>query len=51
MEETKPFSPTRGKSLAAAVLMTLFGIRALVAKMQTTGHAPNAEREDKRKKQ
>ncbi|KAF9076335.1 hypothetical protein BDP27DRAFT_1314281 [Rhodocollybia butyracea] len=51
MKETKPLSPMDGKSLAAAVLMMFFGIRAFVAKMQTTGHAPNAAGENKEKKQ
>lgn len=34
MNEIKPLSSLGGKSVAAAALMVLFGIRALAAKMQ-----------------
>jgi len=36
VKETTPLSPLEGKSVAAAVLMVFFGIRALAAKMQAT---------------
>ncbi|KIK71016.1 hypothetical protein GYMLUDRAFT_33122 [Collybiopsis luxurians FD-317 M1] len=36
LKDTQPLSPLGGKSLAAAVLMALFGVRALTAKLQVS---------------
>ncbi|KAJ3837433.1 hypothetical protein F5878DRAFT_216424 [Lentinula raphanica] len=43
--QEKPFSHLEGRSFAAAVLMMLFGIRALVAKLQTSAPAATTKKE------
>ncbi|KAJ3786651.1 hypothetical protein GGU10DRAFT_351159 [Lentinula aff. detonsa] len=47
MHDVKPSSPLEGKSLAAAVLVALFGIRALAAKLQVSAPAPATNKDKK----
>ncbi|KAJ3999702.1 hypothetical protein F5050DRAFT_879848 [Lentinula boryana] len=47
MHDVKPSSPLEGKSLAAAVLVALFGIRALAAKLQVSTPAAATNKEKK----
>ncbi|KAJ3988623.1 hypothetical protein F5890DRAFT_1490927 [Lentinula detonsa] len=49
MHDVKPCSPLEGKSLAAAVLVALFGIRALAAKLQVSAPAAVTNKDKKGK--